>query len=112
MRRLLILGAVIACMVSIVSVPASAVSSHCPGGWTSKVQAVGSNLDGVVLPSGTQFCIKASNSNTGILNTSNFPQGFTLYEILQYINFLNGGSQVPSVSYYVIYDCAYYSCSS
>jgi len=53
------------------------------------VVAYDSELDDVVLPWGTEFCIKAGPGNTGVRNTSDFGVGMTLFEILEYIGFVN-----------------------
>jgi hypothetical protein len=68
----------------------NATTEHCPDGWTEKFEAAGSELNGVVLPAGIQFCVKGSTDATGILTAD----GKTLYEYLG-----NG----HDVSYYVIY---------
>ena len=113
MRKLISFGALVALLVGLMAAPVGAVQPpnlHCPGGWDTKVVAYDSELDDVVLPWGTEFCIKAGPGNTGVRNTSDFGVGMTLFEILEYIGFVNPGGQTPSVSYYVIYECPYYSC--
>lgn len=112
MRRLIAFGALVALLVGLMAAPVVAVpppNLHCPSGWDYKVEATDSELDDVVLPAGTVFCIKAGNGNTGELVADG---QMTLFEILEYEGFVNSGGQTPSVSYYVVYDeyCSGYYC--
>jgi hypothetical protein len=67
------------------------VTQHCPSGGV-KTEAVGNELNNIVLPRGTIFCVKGSTDATGILIANGIT---TLYE------YLNNGHDV---SYYVVYD--------
>ena len=112
MRRLLVFGVALASVAGLMSLPAAAVTTHCPGGWIEKIEAVGSELNDDLLDPGTTFCIKAGTSNTGILDSDDYP-GMTLFQILQELGIRNGGGQTPGVSYLVIYEqeeCHDYSC--
>lgn len=53
-------------LLSFAAVPAFAVTEHCPEGGT-KTEAVGNNLNDIVLPEGTSFCVKGSTEATGFL---------------------------------------------
>jgi outer membrane biosynthesis protein TonB len=79
---------------------------HCPGHSDSantKVEATGGNQEAVnnlVLPAGTQFCVKSSTGNTGVLVANGTT---TLREYLEAAGIVGGDGQGRDVSYYVIY---------
>ena len=106
MRKSLTFLAVLACVVGLMAAPAGAApppNLHCPGGWLYNVEAVSSELDGVVLPAGTELCVKAGTQNSSFVTAD----GTT--PLSDYVTWLTGGGQTPSVSYYVVYkECDYY----
>ncbi len=69
---------------------------HCPDGWVQKTEAPPA-FDAVVLPAGTQFCVKAANDNSGIVTAD----GTT--SIGGYITWLTNGGQTPDGSYWALY---------
>lgn len=78
---------------------ASADSGQCPGFNDPTNTKIDTNDGSVILPAGTQFCIHASNNNTGILTadgSSSLDDYIALYIV-------NNGGQVPAISNYVIY---------
>lgn len=82
----------------ILAFPASiaGVTEHCPSGGT-KTNAVGDNLNDIVLDEGTEFCVKAANQASGTLEADG------AQSLLDYVTWLNRGGQTPDVSYYVVY---------
>ena len=54
----------------------------------------------IVLPEGTEFCIHASNNNTGRLVADGVT---TLAGYIEQSGILNNGGQIPNVSNYVVY---------
>ena len=102
------LAVLVAIVVGLMAAPAGAIpppTMHCAGGWQYKVNAVGSELDSVVLPAGTEFCVKAGTENSSFITAD----GTT--SLGEYVTWLNGGGQTPNVSYYVVYrECSGYYC--
>jgi hypothetical protein len=83
---------VIVIVVALVgTIIAFAKTEHCPDGWTSKVEAP-PNLNSIVLPVGTSFCVKGSTEASGILTADG---STTLFDYLG-----NG----HDVSHYVLYE--------
>ncbi len=108
MRKALMFLGALTVVVGLIAAPAGAkppANLHCPGGYLYKVEAVGSELDDVVLPAGTEFCVKASTQNSSYLTADGTST------LLDYVTWLNNGGQTPSVSYYVVYrECEGYGC--
>ena len=69
---------------------ALATTEHCPDGGT-KVEAVGDELNDIVLPAGTLVCVKGSTEATGIVEADGQS---SLFDIL---------GNDHDVSYYVVY---------
>jgi len=106
MRKALMFLGTLAVVMGLVAAPVGAVppqNMHCPGDYLYKVNAIDSNLDDVILPAGTEFCIKAATQNSSYLTADGTST------LLDYVTWLNNGGQTPSVSYYVVYrECDYY----
>ena len=100
MRKLLVLGAIVATVAVPMSLPASAVTQHCPAGYDYKVEG---NSGAVVLPAGTQFCVKAGTGASGLVYSDG------IHSLSYYVTWLTNGGQTPGVSYYAVYDeyCGY-----
>jgi hypothetical protein len=87
--------------VAVTSVAFAQNAEHCPDGWSEKVEAQNDELDDVVLDEGTMFCVKAGPEATGILEADGET---TLLEYVEAAGITVGEGNVPSVSYYVIYE--------
>src|SRR5215212_5110176 len=73
------------------STSAGATTGQCPSGGSKTESQVDGDLDGIVLPAGTQFCVKGSTDVTGVLTADG---SATLFEYL---------SDGRNVSNYVVY---------
>jgi hypothetical protein len=74
----------------------SATTEHCPNheGNPGKVEVASDFGDTIVLPAGTEFCVKAAQQASGVLVSDGSPWTVT---------WLNQGGRVPGISYYVVY---------
>jgi hypothetical protein len=88
MKRIFLTVTAVALMLAASASPAVGATEHCPSGG---VKTESGPLNAVVLPTGTQFCVKGSTDATGILTSD----GETTL-----VEYLNNGHDV---SYYVIY---------
>jgi hypothetical protein len=111
MRRVFGIAVLALGLVGLMGAPASAqATEHCPDheGHPGKVEATNSELNDVVLPAGTLFCIKAgtdaTSESTGILESDGET---TLCEYLIQAGIVDGtGEDCRDVSYYVVYEYA------
>ena len=99
MRKLIVFCTMLALLfaVPVFAAPEATATAHCPdhNGHPGKVE--GGGLNGVVLPAGTVFCVKAGTGASGHQTSD----GTT--PLLGYITWTNRGGQTPDVSYYIVY---------
>jgi len=106
MRKVLGVSVLMIGLLGLMATPALALTEHCPDhdGHPGKIESGAAGND-VVLPAGTEFCVKAGPFATGVL----IADGTTT--LLQYVEQAGitvgeGDENVPDVSYYVVYEYA------
>lgn len=87
-----------ALIIFALALPAFSVPGVCSEvNGTKTNSVVDGDLNAIVLPAGTLFCVKAADDNSGVLTADG------VKTLLQYVTWLNNGNQTPNVSHYVVY---------
>jgi hypothetical protein len=93
--------ALMAALVLLLMLPGVAfgLTEHCPdhNGNPNKVEG---EYNSLVLPAGTEFCVKASNEATGVLTADGVK---SLIDYVASVGIVNGQGHPHDVSYYVTY---------
>lgn len=89
---------VLVLMIFALALPAWSVAGVCSEENGDKTESVvDGDLNDIVLPAGTSFCVKSAEENSGVLTAD----GVTT--LSGYVTWLNEGGQTPDVSHFVVY---------